>query len=301
MNAARARRWRVSDVSGPDLANAFRKILLPRLTSRVLIYICAEIMKRVQRQALLPFGRRERVVNRQIGQRMAGKKVTRGPGRPRSSMRLPHVAREVLVEKTAVHVTMRFCRGVPTLRTRRQFGLLKRAFAKHGAAAVGFRLIHFAVLGDHVHLLCEADSKQWLTRGVRALAISIARLINVDGVRKAGCSLDPRHGEWSTRHGWIGQVFAERYDAHVLGTPTEMANCLTYLFNNAKNHFGQINETRIAIRDASGTTRSLSIDSFTSFAAVRGTDPPLTLPKPRGFLLERAMNRIPWAKRDAAE
>ena len=238
-------------------------------------------------------------------QRLAGKKVTRGPGRPKSSTRLPHVAREVLAEKTAVHVTMRCRRGVPALRTRRHFALLRRAFAKHGGAAAGgkgFRLIHFAVLGDHVHLLCEADSKQWLTRGVRALAISVARLLNVDGVRRAGGSLDPRHGEWSTRRGWIGQIFGERYDAHVLGTPTEMANCLSYLFNNAKNHFGQINEARICVCDASGKKRYLFVDSFTSFATSATSpadDRPLALPKPRGYLLERTMNQLPWATRSA--
>ncbi|MCC6808217.1 MAG: transposase [Deltaproteobacteria bacterium] len=260
-------------------------------------------MKRVQSQTLLPFGRRERVVNRQIAQRMSGKKVTRGPGRPKSSTRLPHVAREVLGEKTAVHVTMRCCRTAPALRTRRHFALLKRAFGKHGGQG-GFRVIHFAVLGDHVHLLCEADSKQWLTRGMRALAISIARLLNVDGVRKAGGSLDPRHGEWSARRGWIGQIFAERYDAHVLATPTEIANCLTYLFDNAKNHFGQVNEARICVLRADGRKRYLVADTFTSFALLHASRAPqrdgteeLTLPNPRGFLLGRAIRQQVWATR----
>ena len=38
---------------------------------------------RVAKQALLPFGVRERVVNRQIAERMAGQKVRRDPGRPK--------------------------------------------------------------------------------------------------------------------------------------------------------------------------------------------------------------------------
>ena len=52
---------------------------------------------KVARQALLEFGRREKVVNRQIRQRVAGEKVTRGPGRPRRQDRtkvgVSHAAR----------------------------------------------------------------------------------------------------------------------------------------------------------------------------------------------------------------
>ena len=40
-----------------------------------------QLMKRVPRQAVLPFGRGERALNKRIGNRMQGKKAGRGLGR----------------------------------------------------------------------------------------------------------------------------------------------------------------------------------------------------------------------------
>jgi REP element-mobilizing transposase RayT len=149
---------------------------------------------KLPRQTLLPFGARERVVNRQIRERAAGKKVRPGLGRPpkrRATSEdavVAHTKRRVIAPKTAVHVTLSVTKKVSNLRTRKKYALVKRAFAaaQFGSSAespLGFRLIHFAVLGDHVHLLAEADSAQALTKGVQKITISMARLINVDRVR----------------------------------------------------------------------------------------------------------------------
>ena len=57
-------------------------------------------MKRLPVQAVLPFGRKEKVINRQLRERMAGKKVRRGPGRPElKNGRVSHQKRAVLGEK----------------------------------------------------------------------------------------------------------------------------------------------------------------------------------------------------------
>src|SRR5262245_37070490 len=124
-------------------------------------------MKRPPAQSFLPFGRSERVVNRQIRQRATGKKVTRGPGRPpKRNGREKHGLRPELAPRTAVHVTLGLRDGMPGLRTRRRFGAVAAAFRKFGTDRVeGFRLVHFAVLSNHLHLIVEADSKSALARG----------------------------------------------------------------------------------------------------------------------------------------
>ncbi|MCC6811177.1 MAG: hypothetical protein IT381_27350 [Deltaproteobacteria bacterium] len=279
-------------------------------------------MKRIPRQAMLPFGRSERSVNRQIAERMAGKKardIKRGPGRPRKPVGakkiVPHTPRPSLGTNSAVHVTLKLRRHVPNLRNRKKYALVKKAFSRFrfvsrscprvGAPGDvvrvehGFRLVHYAVLGDHVHMLCEADSARWLARGVQKLAISLARLLNAAGVREAGGSLDPRAGSFRERAGWIGKIFAERYHLHALATPTEIAACLDYLFTNASKHFAGINAVRCKITLATGTTRYLDIDGFTSFAELHtSADPPMA--PPRGTLLRKELRKTPWASGDAA-
>jgi hypothetical protein len=85
------------------------------------------------------------------------------------------------------------------------------------ACGFGFRLVHFNVLGNHLHLICEADDRRALSRGVQGLAIRIARNIN----RAAGRR---------------GKLFAERYHLHVLETPREVRNALLYVLRNGVRH-----------------------------------------------------------------
>ena len=44
--------------------------------------------------------------------------------------------------------------GVWNLRTRRCFGALQRAMYA-GAVRFGFRLVHYSVMGNHIHLIVE--------------------------------------------------------------------------------------------------------------------------------------------------
>ena len=50
-----------------------------------------------------------------------------------------------------------------------------RAALVGGAARAGFRLIHFSVQGNHLHLVVEAVDKIALSRGMQGLAVRIAR------------------------------------------------------------------------------------------------------------------------------
>jgi putative transposase len=143
-----------------------------------------------------------------------GKRV--GAGRKRRAARaaVPHRARPEHKERYPVHVTLRVAR-VPSLRRQALFVQIRRAFAD--ASRSSFRLVHFSVQSDHVHLIVEAHDKLALSRGIAGLSIRFARAVN----RELGRS---------------GPVLGERYHARSLTTPREVRNCLVYVLMNFKKH-----------------------------------------------------------------
>src|SRR5262245_3751981 len=92
-----------------------------------------------------------------------------------------HRQRAALASRFPAHVTVKLRHGLPRLRQRAAYAALRAAFAAgcNGcavAASVGtFRLCHYAVLNDHLHLLVEASDRRALSRGVQGLLIRIAR------------------------------------------------------------------------------------------------------------------------------
>ena len=231
--------------------------------------------KRVQKQGVLLLEKRDKTANRQWRERTSGKKVRPPPGRPPSkNSGVSHHPRPALGQKSALHITLKATRLVPNLRTRRRFAVIKNAFVKFCAPKeLGFRLIHFAVLSNHVHFVVEADSKRALSMGMQKLLHSISRRLNALCVHEHGGRQSTKAGKYRALKGWIGRVFADRYHAHLLRSPTEMQNAVRYVRNNADRHY------RLGEIDA----QSIGGDPFSSFAA---SDLVLTH-KARGFLLER--------------
>jgi REP element-mobilizing transposase RayT len=127
------------------------------------------------------------------------------------------VRRPVLEENQPVHVNWRVLPHVWNLRSRRGFRVILRAFAASAAKQLGTRITLFAVMSNHVHVIAEADSTSALTRGMQSLAIRLAKGLN---------KLMGRHGD----------VFADRYHVHALGSPTEIRNAVDYVLNNARIH-----------------------------------------------------------------
>jgi len=80
---------------------------------------------------------------------------------------------------------------------------------------VGFRVVHASIQRTHLHFLVEAEDKGVLTRGVRALAIAMARRIN------AAC-------------GRRGKVFA-RYHATATTSRRQTRNTLAYVLNHRED------------------------------------------------------------------
>src|SRR6516164_6596108 len=95
----------------------------------------------------------------------------RKAGRPGSD-RQSHLTRPVLKARFPVHVTWRMDGEVWNLRSRRCFTVLRRAMYA-GAARFGFRLVHYAVMGNHMHLIVEAPDRQTLGRGMKGLGVRI--------------------------------------------------------------------------------------------------------------------------------
>jgi len=237
-------------------------------------------------QGTLPLGRKEKVLNRQWRQRTLGDKVVAGPGRPRSRKAgVSHLMRPALREKSALHVTLKVSRAVPNLRTRRRYAVIRNAFVKFCAPAeLGFRLVHFAVLSNHVHFVVEADSKRALSMGMQKLLHSISRRLNALSLRERGERQSTKGGNYSALKGWLGRVFSDRYHAHLLATPTEMQNAVRYVRDNAANHYTNLDGQPLA------PLRRAVVDPFSSFAEdprllANGPAPPIA--PPRNPLLKR--------------
>ncbi len=140
-----------------------------------------------------------------------------GAGRKPKGLRagVPHLVRPYHEAAHPAHVTLRAVAGLPSFRATRVFPRVRAALA--AASRRGFRLVHFSVQGNHIHLLVEAKNRQALIRGVQGLAIRLARAINRVLARR-------------------GAVWADRYHARTLTSPREVRAALVYVLNNVKKH-----------------------------------------------------------------
>ncbi len=145
-----------------------------------------------------------------------------------------HEPREPLKPRHPAHVTMKLRSGLPRLRQNAEHAALRSAFGR-ARDRFGFRLCHYAVLNDHLHLICEAEDLIALRRGLQGLAVRIARALNRLWRRK-------------------GKVFADRYHHRALTSPREVRNALVYVMGNARHHAAEGRMVRVA----------QAIDTFTS-------------------------------------
>ena len=147
----------------------------------------------------------------------------RGAGRKPNGVRagVPHVPRPALAARFPVLVTWRMD-GAWNLRSRRCLRVLQRAMYAAGHRA-HFRLVHFAIMGNHVHLLVEAHDRAALASGLKGLGVSIARRLN----RLMGRS---------------GAVIKDRYHARILHSLAQVRNARRYLLDNARRHYGRTGE-----------------------------------------------------------
>jgi REP element-mobilizing transposase RayT len=141
----------------------------------------------------------------------------KGAGRPPGPRRqTSHRARPEHSFRHPVHVTLRS--AFRPLRTRFVFPTLERAIAeanqRHGHA---FRVVHFSVQADHLHLLVEASDKHTLSAGMKGLAVRIARRVNGLVFRR-------------------GRFWADRWHGRALTSPRATRHALAYVLGNFRKH-----------------------------------------------------------------
>lgn len=125
---------------------------------------------------------------------------------------VPHRARPAHARTHPVLVTLRVRHDVPRLRQGKAYAALRVAF-RGGRDRFGFRLVHYAVLSNRINLICEADDRRALSRGMQGLNIRLAKRLNRAMGRR-------------------GTVFADRYHARDLRTPQETRRALRYVLLN---------------------------------------------------------------------
>ncbi len=145
-----------------------------------------------------------------------GPRKNAGPKRKGPRPLVSHRRREAITGREPLHVTVRLMEGLPSLRRKPVLCLIKAAFAA-GCERFGFRLIHWSVQSNHIHMLVEAENNESLSRGMQGLLVRVARALNSLWGRK-------------------GRVFSDRYHARILKTPREVRNALVYVLQNARRH-----------------------------------------------------------------
>ena len=189
-----------------------------------------------------------------------------GAGRPRGlNAGTPHVARPELKDTHPVHVTLRVARGLPSLRSKARFRVVKAALSAANGR-FGFCVVHYSVQSNHLHLVCEAEDRVSLGQGLKGLQVRIARGLNKLLGRR-------------------GAVFPRRYHARILTSPREVRNVLAYVLNNARHHLRRT-------LPASWMDPFSSARSFDGWTGRRARPPPDdTIATPATWLL-----RVGWRK-----
>jgi REP element-mobilizing transposase RayT len=140
-----------------------------------------------------------------------------GAGRKPLKFRIgpPHRRRPEHELRHPLHVTLRTLPMATSLRSELLFPRLSRALG--ASTRDGFRILHFSVQSDHLHLMAEADTQEQMSRGMQGLAVRCAKTINLAAGRR-------------------GTVWRGRYHLHALTTPREVRTAIVYVLLNFRKH-----------------------------------------------------------------
>ncbi len=141
-----------------------------------------------------------------------------GAGRPRTQhrRRVPHRTRKRFASARPLHVTVCVLPKLRSLRKRKKYKVLYDVFCK--TRRPGFRICHYSVQDDHIHLIVEARNRAAMTAGMRSVNIRIGKGLNKARGRKKG------------------RVLGDRYHEEHLGSPRQVRNTLAYVLNNLRRH-----------------------------------------------------------------
>jgi REP element-mobilizing transposase RayT len=142
-----------------------------------------------------------------------------GAGRPKRDEGVAHAQRAKVSRHDPRLVTMKCVLGLPSLRTRKAARVVTRCIA--GAHGSRFRIVHYSIQSNHIHLIVEAVDEKGLGNGMRAFASRVALALN---------------RLWSRS----GRLFAKRYHDVVLRSLRQVRNALRYVLNNHLKHGVQL-------------------------------------------------------------
>ena len=171
-----------------------------------------------------------------------------------------HAVRPYLSPRDPVHVVLRIDRALGRLRRRSAYHAVRQALLT-SLARGDFRVVHLSIQRHHIHLICEADDRLALSRGVRGLSISAARRLNA-AITHDRRLPRPRRG----------RVFVDRYHATTITSPTHARHELAYVLGNWRHHR----------EDVSGAARRAKVDPYSSavaFPGWAGHDAPFAWPR----------------------
>ena len=130
--------------------------------------------------------------------------------------RVSHAARPEIDGRAPLHITLRLCDGLPMLRCTGNMEVFRQVM-RECRVQEGFRVVEWSVQHNHIHMLCEAEGKEALSRGMRVINTRLAKRWNK---------------LWQRR----GPVFEEPYHVVELRSPTQVRHALVYVLQNARKH-----------------------------------------------------------------
>jgi putative transposase len=145
-----------------------------------------------------------------------GKRENAGRKRVAPRPRVPHLRRPDLRRDHPVLVTVRICDGVPNLREAKTWDVIVGVLCK-ARGRFGMHVVEYSILGNHLHMIVEAEDQDSLERGMRGLNTRLAKRLNKHFGRR-------------------GKLIDGRYHARHLRSPLEVRNALRYVLFNAKRH-----------------------------------------------------------------
>jgi REP element-mobilizing transposase RayT len=147
----------------------------------------------------------------------ARKGAGRKPGKLRRDQHRP---RARIDRRQPVHVTLRLADAERDLRIEPVHQAVRRVLAAMREARSDFRVVHYSLQHNHLHLIAEADSGPAWKSGIRSLCIRAAKQINV-------------------ALGRSGRLFSDRYHRRDLATPFEVRRAYAYVLLNRRRHLEQ--------------------------------------------------------------
>jgi REP element-mobilizing transposase RayT len=193
-----------------------------------------------------------------------------------------HAPRPPLASRYPVHVSYKVARDLPPLRQPDLLQLIEGCLGEIAEKArkkgAEFRVVHYSIQREHLHLIVEAHNRKELSRGLKGLAGRIAKRINRLLDRK-------------------GAVFVDRYFERILRSPKQTRHCLLYVLNNARRHAAQAGML-CAAGWLDPCSSAAAFDGWRApIAAPHGPDPPVSAP--HTWLLKKGWRRHGLLRVDA--